>query len=275
HADLAEDRRRLATRARDYHHLVLQEDVVDAWRWGEVERQPLTVRRPGVGPDLPPLGRYRLRRPGPDVDHPEPLMLVVGVPHAGVVALFLALLLLLRLGIGEEDRQEATVGRPGELLHVTLLVEDAPRFASVGRHDVDALLAPLGPVGEERQAASVGRPARFLVIPLPCGELARLTTGKGHDPDRRLRVLLLLADRPQRERDPLAVGRDLRVARSPVSDQLLGCERLRDAGRLLVICHRSYLLVSSCRPAAHTGRGSYHSVKGSSAPRNPSPLTLT
>ena len=91
-----------------------------------------------------------------DGDPPKMILLVVLVEPEDVVFQFVALLLLLSLGIRGNEVDLSTVGRPLDVRDRSVVLRERRRFApQVGKH-IDLRLFLSATLGEKRDGASVG-----------------------------------------------------------------------------------------------------------------------
>src|SRR5262249_7220517 len=135
--------------------------------------------------------------------------------------------LLVALGLalaadGRHEGQPLAVGRPRYAFRAVLERRQPGGLAAVGRHHVELELFLLAPLGQECEPPAVGGPPRLDVAPRPSCEATRLAADRVDDPDVRQVFVPLLGERRDDERDPSAVGRDLRVGHERDAREVLG-----------------------------------------------------
>jgi hypothetical protein len=195
--------------------------LVRSWSVGGGDVEAIARRRPLRFVDLPGPRGHLARFAGDGVGHPETGALVILVHYTGIVLVLLPLLLGLGLCLLGEEGQTLAVGRPLEPLDARLLLGEGHGFAAVDRHDVDLRL--LLAIGEEGQALAVGGPARRAIDLGGSGEPPGLPGLQVKDPDVRIPRIPLRRLR-DRERQPVAIGREAQVRDPPPIENPLGRE---------------------------------------------------
>ena len=138
--------------------------------------------------------------------------------------------LLLALGLAASRRrarhegQARAVRRPHGTADAVVERREPGRLAAVGRHHVElALSSGAVALGDEREPRAVRRPARLDVAPSgPAVKRRGCPAGRVDDPDVREVLVALVGQGRDDERDPPAVGRDLRIRHKEDSRQILG-----------------------------------------------------
>ena len=188
------------------------------------ERDLLAVRRPR----RPALGvaarRQDFRFAAGDVEYIDVLPLlaeITGFVLFEIVAIdddrrrrlvFLAFLLLVRILVGDDQRESLAVGRPGVVDHVAVETGERACFAARAIEQPHLLrLLVAAARGEERNVLAVRAPARRVLAVLRLSELQLPAAVPARHPQMRHALVFDRIGAAHRVRNPLAVGRDLRI----------------------------------------------------------------